>query len=142
MKIVAALCLLFAACGSSGGSGGSGGGGAGGSGGGGMCAAAFAGCATYDDHTPAADARAIAFTFSMYTPKCMKIKVGQSVTFSGDFTAHPLAQSCGPAADVITNGTGSSKTVTFSTAGDYGYYCQIHGAANGSGMAGSITVIP
>ena len=143
-NLLACVCLCLAACGSGGGTGGAGGSaGAGGSSGtGGACAASFAGCAAYDDHTAAADTRTIVFTTAMYTPKCMQIKTGQTVTFSGDFVVHPLMQSCGPAPDVITNGSGTSKTVTFATAGDYGYYCTIHGTPSGGGMAGSISVVP
>lgn len=141
MRTLAASCLLLVACGSGGGSGGTGG--TAGSGGtGGACAAAFAECATYEDHTAAADSRTIAFVTAMYTPRCMKIKAGQMVTFSGQFAAHPLMQSCGPTANVITNGTGTSESITFATAGDYGYYCTIHGTASGFGMAGSISVVP
>jgi plastocyanin len=130
--------LLLLACGSGDGTGGSGGT----AGSGGACAASFAGCTAYEDHTAAADSRNIAFVTAMYTPSCMKIKAGQTVTFSGQFAAHPLMQSCGPAPAVITNGTGTSKSITFAAAGDYGYYCTVHGTASGFGMAGSISVVP
>jgi plastocyanin len=143
MRRLASLCILFAACGSSGGeTGGAGGtGGSGGTGGTGMCAAAFATCTTYDDLTADAANRTIAFTFSQYTPKCIKVKVGQTVTFSGSFPQHPLAQSCGPEA-VLFNTNGNSKAFTMQTAGDYGYYCTFHGNPQGQGMAGSISVVP
>ena len=106
-----------------------------------VCKPAFADCASYDDYTaPTAD-RTITFPFLSYAPKCMKISAGQSVTFSGNFGVHPLAQACGtPGA--ITNGTSGSATFTFATPDVYGYYCENHGSADGSGMAGSILVVP
>jgi len=146
MNRLASLCIFLLACGSSGGgsggAGGSGGsGGTGGTGGTGMCTAAFAGCSSYMDLTADAADRTIAFTFSKYTPNCIRVKTGQTVTFSGNFAQHPLAQSCGPDG-VLFNSTGMSKSFTFQAAGDYGYYCTFHGNQLGQGMSGSISVVP
>jgi plastocyanin len=142
MRKWASLCILFAACGSNGsGSGGAGGtGGSGGTGGTGTCAAAFAGCTSYMDLTADTANREIAFTFSMYTPNCIKVQTGQTVTFTGSFAQHPLAQSCGPES-VLFNTAGMSKSFTFATPGNYGYYCTFHGNQMGQGMAGSIQVV-
>jgi plastocyanin len=106
------------------------------------CAASYAGCSqsafdASDFTAPGAD-RTVSFTCCEYTPNCLKIKVGQSVTFSGAFSSHPLAQGCGPAA-LITNGAGP---FTFNTPGDYGFYCTAHGTRSGGGMAGAIQVVP
>jgi plastocyanin len=73
----------------------------------------------------------------------VKVRLGQTLTFSGDFGSHPLDQSCGPLRNVITWHRGSSWSVTFTNAlGIYGYYCNQHGSPNGSGMAGAIEVVP
>jgi plastocyanin len=81
------------------------------------------------------------FATAHYHPKCLTIKVGQSVTFSGSFAAHPLREACGPAASLTSTSGGSSATFTFDVAGDYGYYCPVHGTSSGTGMAGSIRVV-
>jgi plastocyanin len=106
------------------------------------CSANFSGCtqASFDnnDRTAAGASRMVSFTCCSYSPDCMKIKVNQSVTFSGSFFEHPLAHACGPA-QVIANNAGP---FTFTTPGIYGYYCTAHGGINGSGMAGAIQVVP
>jgi plastocyanin len=106
------------------------------------CASAFAGCSSYTDETANASHTIMfgdALGFS-YSPKCLKIRSGQPVTFSGSFASHPLGQGCGPAT-VITS-TSPSGALTFTTTGIYGYYCHFHGDPSGSGMAGSIQVVP
>jgi plastocyanin len=106
------------------------------------CASSYAGCSTYTDlSAPSAD-RTVTFTFAQYTPKCIKIKAGQSVTFSGDFSSHPLRQACGTAGVIPNTDSGTTATVTFNTADTYGYYCLVHGSADGTGMAGSVQVVP
>jgi plastocyanin len=80
-----------------------------------------------------------------YMPKCLEVSPGTSVTFSGDFSMHPLmpsalrgAQSGNP---ITATSTGTSKSFTFSTAGYYAYYCTVHGASDGAaGMVGVIWV--
>jgi plastocyanin len=78
-----------------------------------------------------------------YSPSCLRVNLGQTVTFSGgDFSVHTLEQGCGPAMGIIGAGSGQSFSVTFNQGlGLYGYYCQQHGSANGSGMSGSIEVV-
>lgn len=122
--------------------------------GGGVCAAAkptfkckanYAGCSSYQDLTGASATREIKFGGSVgfaYSPKCIKIKKGQSIKFVGSFTAHPLKASCEEAATIPATTSGSSKTVTFNTPGYYNYYCTAHDSGNGSGMAGNIWVVP
>ncbi|MGQ0505389.1 MAG: cupredoxin domain-containing protein [Myxococcaceae bacterium] len=76
-----------------------------------------------------------------YTPRCITIARGQSVTIQASggttFQSHNMSQRCGPVGNLFTQKTGSSKTITFNTAGDYGYYCDFH---PGSAMSGSIRV--
>ena len=64
----------------------------------------------------------------------MSINAGDTATFSGNFTNHPLVWSDGS----VTN-TGTSKTFTFTHPGTYAYYCQVH--VNTNDMRGSITVV-
>jgi plastocyanin len=104
------------------------------------CAEAYAGCSTWTDPGDAGTPTVTFAPFS-YTPKCLRIAAGQSVAFDGPFASHPLTQGCGPA-EVITNGTGSSASFTFTVPGVYGYYCALHGSAAGTGMGGAILVDP
>jgi plastocyanin len=109
------------------------------------CAADFAGCTTFTDATGSGADRTILFggaTGTAYAPKCLRIKVGQAVTFSGAFGSHPLVQACGPASALASTSSGSSATFTLNEAGIVGYFCQFHGTAAGSGMAGAIEVVP
>jgi plastocyanin len=95
---------------------------------------------------------AVTITFpnagSMYTPKCLKVHTGTTVTFSGgDFAVHPLTggivvggtampASSGPFTPATTSGTSALFTPT--TAGSYPFYCDAHGA---SGMTGALFVV-
>jgi plastocyanin len=84
---------------------------------------------------PAAAAdQPIAFADFAYTPRTASLNVGDTATFSGDFTRHPLVWS-----DGSVTSTGPSKTFTFTHPGTYAYYCQVH--VNSHDMRGSITVV-
>lgn len=156
--LVLASCAWLAACGSSSGNNNGGGDAGGGAdantpdgGGGGdagapdaagfpLCNGNFAGCNTYDDQTASA-AVTITFASFAYTPKCVQIRSGTKVTWSGDFSSHPLAGACGPAA-VIQNASSTNAEFTFVGNGVYGYYCGFHGGTGGNGMSGAIKVVP
>lgn len=141
MRFTVPLLVLFAGClpqvgppvdgGSAGGAESDGGAGGGTASGG---CPGYAGCNTFTDGTT--------ITFpnvnDTYSPKCLRVRVGQQVTFSGDLADHPLQQSCGPAANAISGGA----TATFTVPGVYGYWCTDHGSSGGSGMAGAIEVVP
>jgi plastocyanin len=107
--------------------------------------ASLNGCTTYADHTGTSDARAIAFANFQYTPPCMKILAGQTVTFSGSFGGHPLmpgvpSSTTGTSSSnnpITATNTGSTLAVAFPTAGSYAYYCNFH---FGNGMYGAIEV--
>jgi plastocyanin len=84
---------------------------------------------------PAAAAdQPIAFADFAYTPRTVSLNAGDTATFSGDFTRHPLVWSDG---SVTT--TGPSKTFTFTHPGTYAYYCQAH--VTNHDMRGSITIV-
>jgi plastocyanin len=84
-----------------------------------------------------------------YAPKCLKVPAGTSVTFSGDFTAHPLEPSTmrgtltgNPIASIsaLPDG-GTSTSFLFSSPGFYAYFCDLHGPSDtGAGMAGIVWV--
>ena len=60
----------------------------------GACGAEVNGCSVFTDLT--ATTATIGFTSFAYTPACAEVKVGQAVTFVGDFGFHPISQTCGP----------------------------------------------
>jgi plastocyanin len=76
----------------------------------------------------------ITFMNFAYSPRAVSINAGDTATFSGNFTNHPLVWS-----DGSVTSTGTSKTFTFAHPGTYAYYCQVH--VNTNDMRGSITVI-
>jgi hypothetical protein len=101
----------------------------------GSCDGDYANCTSFTDLP---DGGTISFTCCAYSPKCVRIRAGQSLRFNGTFGDHPLAQACGPA-DVIANAPGP---YTFTAPGRYGFYCLAHGTESGTGMAGAIDVVP
>ena len=111
----------------------------------GGCIAGFATCTTFTDLTGEAEPR-IDFggTFGQtYAPKCAQIKVGQTITFWGSFSSHPLDQACGPRRVFKEDDPDIGfSSFTPGSAGVYGYYCTFHGTLAGTGMAGAIKVVP
>jgi len=86
----------------------------------------------------------------VFSPRCLSITAGQSVTFVGDtahgsnFGVHPLrpggANGSDPGAagnPIAPQSSGASYTVTFPAAGTYGYFCLAH---EGMGMYGAVQV--
>lgn len=81
-----------------------------------------------------------------YSPQCLKVTTGATVTFNGDFTMHPLRPSMNrPNTDtpITAVDSGASKTFTFTKAGFYAFYCQFHDPIDtGTLMSGVIWVTP
>lgn len=81
-----------------------------------------------------------------YDPPCLTIAAGQSVTFAGNFTFHPLRPgesrglALGSANNPIppTSSGDATVDVSFPTAGTYPYFCQVHAAI---GMRGVVRVV-
>ncbi len=75
-----------------------------------------------------------------FTPRTMTINVGDSIAFVNAGGFHNVVADD----NSFTSGAATSDaftfTQTFNTPGTFGYYCSIHGAPNGTGMSGSITV--
>jgi hypothetical protein len=61
---------------------------------------------------------------------CILVDVGTVVVWDGVFASHPLTGGVSPtnAMDLISNSdqTGATASVTFDTAGDYPYFCNVH----------------
>lgn len=80
---------------------------------------------------------------AQYVNRCVKIKVGQTVTFAGAFNKHPLQSFGGdspspiPALTNVTPDAGALE-VTFTTAGEFGFRCQFHP----NFMRGAVKVVP
>ena len=114
----------------------------------------YAGCSDADwvDGTGTTAERKVNATYQewdagydgQYTPKCLKIYQGQTVTFTGDysFADLPLTQGCGPIYVIGSLESGGSQDVRFNKAGLYGYYESYIGEKDGTKMAGAVLVVP
>lgn len=66
--------------------------------------------------------------------RCISVPVNTTVTWTGDFTFHPLDGGETPTTDAtspitIANPAQGSTSVTFTSAGVYPYFCTIHAAS-------------
>jgi plastocyanin len=87
------------------------------------------GCTTFTDMT--ADGGVITFPTvaspAQYSPNCVHVLAGQSVTWNGSFSNHPLEASGGTTSSPITTtNTGTTATFAFPNVGTYGFHCQFH----------------
>jgi len=92
------------------------------------------GCTVYVDRTEDSASRTLAWTDELaYAPeRCLKIRVDQRVTFSGDFVEHPLAPLRGDTPNPVT-----APSAVFPDTGVFGYVCTTHPP-----MIGAIWVVP
>ncbi len=73
-----------------------------------------------------------------YAPRCMRIKVGQSVTWTYDLASNPLEPlTQNPPSPIVLTGAGTSVTFTFTQVGRYRF-----GSTSGSTLRGTIDVRP
>jgi plastocyanin len=99
-----------------------------------------------DRRAPGAD-RSIAFTSYSYTPRCMLVAAGQTVTFGGSFGTHPLVggevvgntPTPDPQSPIGFVDSGASTQATFPGAGVFPFYCDEHGLS--FDMRGAIYVV-
>lgn len=82
------------------------------------------------DRTASGASREIIWDFSSpgRPDKCMKIYAGQSVTWVGSLSGHPLEQDEGQRPNPIgpPRDQGESTRVTFTQTGTFGYRCNFH----------------
>ncbi len=91
--------------------------------------------ASYSDQTAAGATITWDFTVS---PKCVKIKAGQTVTWNGNFATHPINPFGGDqGSPVPSTSTGNTAKGTFPTAGTFGFHCVNHPS-----MLGAVKVVP
>ncbi len=99
-------------------------------------AAVINGCADTDYKA----VKTITWGFGL-TPACVTVKVGDTVTWNGDFTAHPLDAFSGdtpnPIAGANATAAGGVVAVKFTSAGTFGYHCTIHAS-----LLGAVRVTP
>jgi plastocyanin len=103
----------------------------------------------------AVDHQVNATTASVFTPTLVNAHVGDTVTFSnvgaapgfhnvrsdGPTMTFRCANGCdGAGGNGNPSSTNWTSTITLTTAGSITFYCEIHGGANGTGMAGTINV--
>lgn len=102
----------------------------------------------YVDRSAASDDRTVTSTGdSRYVPPCISIRVGQSVTFTGNFATHPLAPGLAPGrsglgttpSPIEMRSDGTTYSVRFTVPGDFPYYCTYHA---GGGMYGVVRAVP
>lgn len=72
-----------------------------------------------------------------YAPRCLRIAPGQTVTFVGNFGAHPLAPTSTPNPIPAKDSGGDDLPVTFPGAGGYPYHCTLHAPT----MVGAVWVV-
>lgn len=113
-----------------------------------MVSQALNGCSSYADFTDSQADRLLKWDFAITSNpnRCMKIKQGQSVTFAGNFTQHPLQALGGDNPNPFTQAAGAVQnagqateqtSVRFDTPGIFGYKCSVHAS-----MTGAIVVVP
>lgn len=99
------------------------------------------GCTSYADMTAggATIDGPMDFNPVQFSPNCVQIKAGQSVTWNVDFAAHPLAASGGDSpSPIATTSSGTTVTFAFPSAGVFGYHCLAHPTI----MFGAVLVVP
>jgi plastocyanin len=96
-------------------------------------------CNTFVDRSSASASRTITWDFSVSTApeRCMTVKAGQKVTFSGSFSTHPLISGDGDKPNPIATLDPATGEVVYPKAGVFGFICGIHPS-----MIGAIKVIP
>jgi len=104
---------------------------------------AFAACGPGDFVTHDESQVSIRIDGRGYTPACLKVKAGATVTIDASRN-HPLQGVENPEGPANPFRRGSEATAPetqrLNEVGRYDYFCTRHGDANGGGMAGTILV--
>lgn len=92
---------------------------------------------------PAAAQPSVSMKDFAFEPAEIHVKVGQSITWKNDGEKRHSASAVDGSFDTGLFGKGESKTVQFNNAGTFRYFCQLHGAPDGStGMVATVIVDP
>ena len=76
-----------------------------------------------------------------YSPQSLNVSIGDTITWHGDFTMHPLASFVTPdGVASFQNSSGNSFSYVITTNGSYRYRCLAHSTPDGQGMAGVFIV--
>ena len=96
------------------------------------------GCKAFDDRTAASASRTIAWGFPLAAAdRCIGIKVGQSLTWSGNFTQYRVGPSGGDKPNPIAAFDPDAPTVKFAAAGTFGFE-----SPDAPALVGAIRVSP
>lgn len=88
-----------------------------------------------------AETKTVAMQNFKFNPQTITVNVGDSITWkNGDQTEHTATADDG-SFNTDDVAAGGEKTLTFSKAGTFPYYCKYHGGPGGKGMSGTITVL-
>jgi plastocyanin len=106
------------------------------------------------DHTAAADPRIVQAPNDalpvQFTPQCMRVKVGQTITWQGDLAAHPISYVVTAASGVqvadasslfvvgLPDGSPNQNTGTMGQPGTIAFKCDNHPTV----MFGAVQVVP
>lgn len=77
-----------------------------------------------------------------YSELSLRIPVGTTVTWINRGEAQHSATADDGSFDTGLYGTGEQASITFDTPGTFPYYCTLHGAPGGLGMAAMVIVEP
>jgi LPXTG-motif cell wall-anchored protein len=75
-----------------------------------------------------------------FQPRTITVQPGTTVTWTNNGAAVHTATGDDGGFDSGLMGAGDTFSFTFSRPGTFAYYCQVHGAAGGVGMAGAVVV--
>jgi plastocyanin len=77
-----------------------------------------------------------------FSPPEVTVDVGETVTISNAFgNDHDLQWDDRGSPEPVVRGTAWSSDRTFGSAGDYRFFCTVHGGPGGSGMSGIVHVV-
>ncbi len=86
------------------------------------------GCSSYVDATAEDADRTLNWTYGVEEDarRCLKIRLGQTVTFDGSVSAHPIEALGGTTPNPFAGALSTSTSFTFDAAGGFGFVCIFH----------------
>src|SRR6266699_3635244 len=98
------------------------------------------GCTGFGGSNPSLTGPAVTELDNEFSPRVLHIKVEQAVTWVNKGQTIHTVTADDHSFDSGNMDTGAQYTRTFKQPGHYAYFCRIHGASGGVGMAGVIIV--